>query len=86
MIHDLFINISYQLSYDVNCCIDYIDLCIVYFQIVLASFDATCTDENQCLSLLANSTCFDNKCVCAPDYHYVNNTCWRKVGKYFNNF
>ncbi|KAH0956215.1 hypothetical protein HN011_003429 [Eciton burchellii] len=46
---------------------------------VLASFDATCTDENQCLSLLANSTCFDNKCVCAPDYHYVNNTCWRKV-------
>lgn len=44
------------------------------------SLDASCTDQNQCLAFLANTTCENNKCVCISGYHYVDNACWRMAG------
>ncbi|XP_029667105.1 prion-like-(Q/N-rich) domain-bearing protein 25 [Formica exsecta] len=44
------------------------------------SIDASCTDENQCLAFLANTTCEANKCVCVSGYYYIDNACWRMAG------
>ncbi|XP_072759254.1 uncharacterized protein [Anoplolepis gracilipes] len=41
---------------------------------------AACTDENQCSTFLANTTCENEKCVCISGYHYVEHACWRKAG------
>ncbi|XP_011156737.1 prion-like-(Q/N-rich) domain-bearing protein 25 isoform X2 [Solenopsis invicta] len=43
------------------------------------SIEASCTDENQCLAFLANTTCENNKCVCKSDYYYVDKACWKMV-------
>ncbi|XP_071574244.1 uncharacterized protein [Temnothorax nylanderi] len=45
------------------------------------AIEASCTDRNQCLAFVANTTCEDSKCVCISGYHYVDNVCW-KVAEY----
>ncbi|XP_011645480.1 integrin beta-3 isoform X1 [Pogonomyrmex barbatus] len=44
------------------------------------SINASCEDINQCLTFLQNTVCENGKCVCAPDYHYINNKCWKIIG------
>lgn len=43
------------------------------------SIEASCTDRNQCLPFLANSTCENGKCVCASGYHLIDNVCWEII-------
>lgn len=47
------------------------------------SIEDSCTDKNQCLTFLANTTCENNKCVCISGYHYVDNACWKII--HFND-
>ncbi|EFN82735.1 hypothetical protein EAI_01892 [Harpegnathos saltator] len=46
----------------------------------IQSINSSCTDDNQCLVFLANTTCRSNKCVCTSGYHYVDSACWRMAG------
>ncbi|XP_014485010.1 PREDICTED: matrilin-2-like isoform X2 [Dinoponera quadriceps] len=44
------------------------------------SMNFTCTEDNQCLAFLPNTTCLSNKCVCVSGYHYMDNACWEMAG------
>ncbi|XP_032675281.1 prion-like-(Q/N-rich) domain-bearing protein 25 isoform X2 [Odontomachus brunneus] len=44
------------------------------------SINSSCTEDNQCLAFLANTTCRLNKCHCITGYHYVDSACWRMAG------
>ncbi|XP_011863062.1 PREDICTED: prion-like-(Q/N-rich) domain-bearing protein 25 isoform X2 [Vollenhovia emeryi] len=45
----------------------------------ITSFEASCTDKNQCIAFSGNATCENNTCVCLSGYHYVDNACWKTV-------
>ncbi|KYN05266.1 hypothetical protein ALC62_03789 [Cyphomyrmex costatus] len=46
----------------------------------IESLEVACTDKNQCLTLLANTTCDNRKCVCVPGYYFADKACWKMAG------
>ncbi|XP_018378607.1 PREDICTED: uncharacterized protein LOC108771176 isoform X1 [Trachymyrmex cornetzi] len=46
----------------------------------IESFEVSCTDKNQCLAFLANTTCENSTCVCVSGYYYIDNACWKMAG------
>ncbi|XP_018316295.1 uncharacterized protein [Mycetomoellerius zeteki] len=46
----------------------------------IESFEVSCTDKNQCLTFLANTTCDNSTCVCVSGYYYIDNACWKMAG------
>ena len=43
------------------------------------SIDYPCTDDNQCLSFSANTTCKSGQCSCIAGYHYTGNACYKTI-------